>query len=33
LLGMQLIAEGVALGYLAWDLRRTAQPAPPTAPV
>lgn len=33
LLGIQLIAEGVALGYLAWDLRRAAQPAPPTAPV
>lgn len=33
LLGLQLIAEGVALGYLAWDLRRAAQATPPTAPV
>lgn len=33
LLGIQLIAEGVALGYLAWDLRRAARVTPPTAPV
>lgn len=33
LLGVQLIAEGVALGYLAWDIRRTAAAPPATAPV
>jgi uncharacterized membrane protein HdeD (DUF308 family) len=33
LLGVQLIAEGSALAYLAWDLRRATHPAPPTAPV
>lgn len=31
LLGIQLIAEGAALGYLAWDVRRAAHPAPPPA--
>ena len=33
LLGIQLIAEGVALGYLAWDIRKAATVAPPSAPV
>ena len=32
LLGIQLIAEGAALGYLAWDVRRATHPAPP-API
>jgi len=33
LLGIQLIAEGAALGYLAWDIRKAADVAPPSAPV
>ena len=33
LLGIQLIAEGAALGYLAWDIRKAATVAPPSAPV
>ena len=33
LLGVQLIAEGFALGYLAWDIRKAASVAPPSAPV
>lgn len=33
LLGIQLVAEGAALGYLAWDVRRAAHPAPPAAVV
>jgi uncharacterized membrane protein HdeD (DUF308 family) len=33
LLGIQLIAEGFALGYLAWDIRKAASVAPPSAPV
>jgi uncharacterized membrane protein HdeD (DUF308 family) len=33
LLGIQLIAEGAALAYLAWDVRRAAHPAPPAAVV
>jgi len=28
LLGIQLITEGAALAYLAWDVKRTARPAP-----
>ncbi len=31
LLGIQLIAEGAALGYLAWEVRRTAHPTPPAS--
>ena len=33
LLGIQLIAEGAALGYLAWDIRKATDVAPPSAPV
>jgi len=33
LLGIQLIAEGAALGYLAWDIRKAVYVAPPSAPV
>ena len=33
LLGIQLIAEGAALGYLAWQVRQDGRPkAPPAAP-
>lgn len=31
LLGIQLIGEGTALAYLAWDIRKAATPATPTA--
>jgi uncharacterized membrane protein HdeD (DUF308 family) len=31
LLGIHLIAEGAAIGYLAWDLRRKAATPPPPA--
>ncbi|MBN9022319.1 MAG: HdeD family acid-resistance protein [Rhizobiales bacterium] len=32
LLGAQLIAEGAALGYLAWDVRKAVNPAAPLVP-